>query len=299
MRFLSPLRYPGGKGLLLKFVRPLVDAMDPAPTSYIEPFAGGAAIALGLLHSGAVPAAIIGDADPAVAAFWQAALDHPGEFAEAVRSCDVNLDTWHEQAHLLRTADPTDVVALGFAAFFLNRTNRSGILRARPIGGLKQDGPYPLDCRFNKSDLIRRLELVAQLSERITIHAGDAIDLLDQRCSSEADETFVYADPPYLTKSTDLYLDTMSYSKHQLLAKKLNSGYRRWIVSYDCDAKVADDLYPDNNILQFGLRHSAAKPHRGHELMALSSAVQLTDETRLLHRAIWHRRVTPLHAAMA
>lgn len=294
MRFLSPLRYPGGKGLLLRFVRQLVEAMDPVPTRYIEPFAGGAAIALGLLHSDAVPEAVIGDADPAIAAFWQAALKHPDELAEAVRSCEVTLDTWHEQAHLLQTADPADVVALGFAAFFLNRTNRSGILRARPIGGLKQDGPYPLDCRFNRPDLIRRLELVAQLSERVTLHAGDAIDLLEQRHGSDGYGAFVYADPPYLTKSTDLYLDSMNYSKHRLLAKRLKSSYQRWIVSYDCDPRVAYDLYCDNNILQFGLRHSAAQPHRGSELMAMSAAITMKEETQLLHGAIWHRRVTPL-----
>ena len=299
MRFLSPLRYPGGKGLLLNFVRHLVESMDPAPTKYVEPFAGGAAVALGLLHSDTVPEAIIGDADPAVAAFWRAALEHSEELTDTVCSCDVTLDTWHEQFHLLETADPADVVALGFAAFFLNRTNRSGILRARPIGGLNQDGPYPLDCRFNRADLVRRLELVAQLSERITLHAGDAIDLLEKRYASDGHEAFVYADPPYLTKSTDLYLDTMSYSKHQLLAEKLNSGYQRWIVSYDCDPRVAGDLYCDNNILQFGLRHSAAQPHRGHELMAMSSAITTGDETRLLHRAIWHRRVSPLPTPMA
>ena len=273
--------------------------MDPAPTKYIEPFAGGAAIALGLLHSDAVPTAVIGDADPAVAAFWRAALEHPEELAEEVRRCDVTLDTWHEQAHLLKTADPADVVALGFAAFFLNRTNRSGILRARPIGGLKQDGPYPLDCRFNRADLLRRLELVARLSERVSLHAGDAIDLLEQRAARDGDGAFVYADPPYLTKSTDLYLDTMNYPKHQLLAQELNSGYQRWIVSYDCDARVADDLYRGNNILQFGLRHSAARPHRGLELMAMSAFITMTDETRLLQRAIWHRRVTPLPTPMA
>ena len=133
----------------------------------------------------------------------------------------------------------------------------------------------------------------------VSLHAGDALDLLDQRAAGDSDGAFVYADPPYLTKSTDLYLNTMNYGKHQLLAEKLNSSYQRWIVSYDRDPRVADDLYPNNNILQFGLRHSAAWPHRGRELMAMSAAITMTDETRLLQRAIWHRRVTPLPTPMA
>ena len=290
MTHLSPLRYPGGKGLLLRFVREIVSRNAPPGTSYVEPFAGGAAVALGLLRSGAVDHAVIGDADPAIAAFWKAALHHSDELTDRIDKCKVTIDTWHEQARALKHADPNDAIALGFAAFFLNRTNRSGILRARPIGGLNQDGPYKIDCRFNKANLLIRLHKVARLAGRITVHNGDAIDLLECLAPRYADDAFVYADPPYLTKSTDLYLDTMTYEKHQQLSCTLATNYRRWIVSYDCDPRVAKDLYPKSEILQFGLRHSAGRAHRGTELMAFSPHINPDSAAHLLHAAAWQRR---------
>ena len=165
MRHLSPLRYPGGKGLILPFVREILLRNTPLGSTYVEPFAGGAAVALGLLTSGTINHAIIGDADPAVAAFWKAVIQHADEFRGLVEKCQVTIDTWHEQAHTLEHGDPNDTIALGFAAFYLNRTNHSGILRARPIGGLNQGGNYKIDCRFNKSDLLRRLRQIARLTE--------------------------------------------------------------------------------------------------------------------------------------
>ena len=290
MRHLSPLRYPGGKGLLLRFAREVVLRNAPPGPTHIEPFAGGAAVAMGLLRSGDVDHAIIGDADPAVAAFWKVALRHSDELRDLVDGCQVTISTWHEQAHALRHSGPTDTIALGFAAFFLNRTNHSGILRARPIGGLNQDGPYKIDCRFNKADLLRRLRQLTRLADRITVHSGDAVDLLDRLAPRYAPDAFVYADPPYLTKSAKLYLNSMTYSKHQQLSYALGTRFRRWMVSYDCDPRVASDLYPNSEILQFGLRHSAGRAHRGTELMAFSPHINPDSAAHLLHNATWQRR---------
>ena len=290
MTYLSPLRYPGGKGLILPFVREIVLRNAPPRCTYIEPFAGGAAVALGLLASDDVNHAIIGDSDPAVAAFWKAALQQSDDLMSLVDGCQVTIDTWYEQAYALRHCDPDDTLALGFAAFFLNRTNHSGILRARPIGGLNQTGPYKVDCRFNKADLLRRLRQLSRLADRITVHRMDAVDLLAELAPRYADVSFVYADPPYLTKSTDLYLNTMTYVKHQRLSRTLATDYRRWIVSYDGDPRVVTDLYPKSDILQFGLRHSARRAHRGTELMAFSPHINPDSAAHLLRDAVWQRR---------
>ena len=289
MTFLSPLRYPGGKGLLLRFVREIVLRNGLLGFTYVEPFGGGAAVALGLLRSGDVDQAIIGDTDPAISAFWRAALQHPDELRELVETCEVSIDTWHEQAHALKHTDPSETITLGFAAFFLNRTNHSGILRARPIGGLNQDGPYKIDCRFNKTNLIQRLGQVARLADRVTVHGGDALELL-VHLAPDNSQTFVYADPPYLIKSTDLYLDTMTYSRHQRLASLLAARYSNWIVSYDCDPRIARDLYPDCAVLQFDLRHSAGRSHRGKELMVFSPQINPDAAAHLLQNSVWLRR---------
>lgn len=273
---------------MAEFVREVVRRSTHSPVTYVEPFAGGAALAIGLLASGDVETAIIGDADPAVAAFWRAATIQPDQFAGRVAECNVTIDTWHEQARILAEGARGDDLALGFAAFFLNRTNHSGILRARPIGGLHQNGPWPLDCRFNKQNLLKRLSVIADLADQIHVHEGDALELL-KRAGAVGGSVFIYADPPYLTKSSDLYLDTMTYAAHQELASFLRSSSTCWMVSYDVDDRVANELYPQERILRFGLRHSAGRAHVGQELMAFSAGCVVTAATSRLKSANWQR----------
>lgn len=288
MAFLSPLRYPGGKGLLLKFVEKVLNQNVPRNATYVEPFAGGAGVALGLLKSKTVERAVIGDADPRIAAFWRAITQHHFEFVERVQQCNVNIDTWHKQADVVATGAENDV-ELGFATFFLNRTNHSGVIDARPIGGLAQEGPWPLDCRFNKPNLIERLKTVHSLAGQIVVHEGDGVELVADAASDFDEPVFIYADPPYLTKSADLYLDTMTYKRHEELADTLRTCNAPWIVSYDVDDRVLNDLYPDARILQFGLRHSARRSHIGSELMAFSQDCDHGDASSILQSAVWRR----------
>lgn len=289
MAFLSPLRYPGGKGLLLKFVQKVLSRNVPRDATYVEPFAGGAGVALGLLQSKTVERAIIGDADPRIAAFWRAVTQHHSEFVERVQQCNVNIDTWHKQAEVVATCAKNDV-ELGFATFFLNRTNHSGVIDARPIGGLAQEGPWPLDCRFNKPNLIERLKTVHSLAGQIVVREGDGVELAANAASELDGSVFIYADPPYLAKSVDLYLDTMTYQRHEELAHTLRSCNVPWMVSYDVDERVVNDLYSDARILQFGLRHSARRSHIGRELMAFSQDCDLGDAASMLHKATWRHR---------
>ena len=272
---------------MLTFIREVVRSCTPPITTYIEPFAGGAGVAIGLLKAGDVEAAVIGDADPAIAAFWRAALNSSDQLAERITECDVTIETWHEQHDILSQGPTGDDLALGFAAFFLNRTNYSGVLRARPIGGLKQEGPWPLDCRFNKQGLLRRLNAVAGLADRISVYEGDAVALLQGIDAHAQEPLFVYADPPYLTKATDLYMDTMTYASHQDLSRTLQGSNDCWMVSYDVDDRVKAELYPEVRILQFGLRHSAGQAHRGQELMAFSPSCPVDRATSLLRGAQW------------
>lgn len=297
MAFHSPLRYPGGKGLLLNFVRQVIRHTSRQRCAYVEPFAGGAAVAIGLLKAGEVDIAVIGDADPAVAAFWRAAIHQHDDLCELIRKCEVTIDTWHEQAHTLSLGSIGDDLTLGFAAFFLNRTNRSGVLRARPIGGLNQDGPWPLNCRFNKLNLLERLKAVHDLGNRITVYEGDALQLLTRLPSYTDMPAFIYADPPYLRKSTDLYLNTMSLTRHRQLADALLSSPNSWMVSYDADPLVKRELYPHSRILRFSLRHSAGQPHLGREVIAFSLDCELGNAKACLKGARWLRREDKMLAA--
>ncbi len=286
MRYVSPLRYPGGKSLLAGFVADVLARLREVQ-HYMEPFAGGAAVALRLLYEGRVSSVTIGDSDPAVAAFWRCAVHHSDELIERVKECQVNIDAWHTHYQTPTHPDRADDLALGFATFFLNRTNRSGILRARPIGGLRQDGQWRLDCRFNKDDLVQRLRRIAERAAQIDIFEGDAVDLLARVDRARRRRTLVYVDPPYLTRSSDLYLDEMSFAGHKQIAQLLRDKFPYWMASYDIDDRVKSELYPANPVLTFALRHCASRNHVGAEQIAFSDACVLDDDIRYPKAAAW------------
>ena len=253
----------------------------------MEPFAGGAGVALRLLFDNHVSSVTIGDSDPAIAAFWRCAVSRSDQLIEKVEDCQVDIDTWHIQHEVLKDPSGSDDLDLGFAAYFLNRTNRSGILRARPIGGLNQEGHWRLDCRFNKNDLIPRLHRIAQHASQIRVFEGEALDLLSSTEEIRREHTFIYIDPPYLTRSSDLYLDEMSIASHKEIAQMLRGEFPFWMASYDIDERVTKELYPENRILTFALRHSASRTHVGAEQIAFSDACVFDDTICYPKAAAW------------
>jgi DNA adenine methylase len=260
-RYLSPLRYPGGKGRLAKFVSHLLGHQHPRPRRYVEPFAGGAGVGLRLLVDEHVDEIVINDLNPGIAAFWRAVFEQPEALLEALAKCDVTIDEWHRQ-RAVYLAEPSDDVELGFALFFLNRTNRSGILDARPIGGYEQAGRWKINARFDREGLEGRIGALARYGSRVLVSEKDGIDLIADHLDDA--ESFIYADPPYLGKGDHLYLDTLGWDDHVRLAQLLGQG-GRWFLTYDADPRITEDLYADLRCAEFTMSHSAAIQHEGRE----------------------------------
>ena len=288
MNYLSPLRYPGGKARFTPLVRDIMMASPHSYDVYVEPFAGGAGVALGLLARGCVGRVVINDIDQRVAAFWRTITKDADAFAERICETAVDMDSWHQQRAIMLEGSEDDL-KLGFAAFFLNRTNRSGILGARPIGGLEQAGDWKLDCRFDKRKMIERVRGVARYADRIDVRQEDANLLLDDE-ELQSDSVFLYVDPPYLSKSNGLYLDTLSWDGHQGLATKLNQRESNWLLTYDCDPKVVDELYPNRRYGDLSLRHAAAATHVGKEYVLIADGLDLPTDSFVSGRKInWIR----------
>jgi DNA adenine methylase len=272
-RYLSPLRYPGGKGRLASFVGSLIDGQESRPSTYVEPFAGGAGVGLRLLVNEYVDEIVINDLNPGVAAFWRAVFAAPDELLRRLAKCDVSIAEWHRQREIY-LAGPDDDVDLGFALFFLNRTNRSGILDARPIGGYEQDGRWKIDARFDKTRLAERIRAVAQYESRVSVTEIDGVDLIGKYLSDS--RAFIYADPPYLQKGDHLYLDTLDWADHVRLSTLLHKG-GQWLLTYDADPRVTDDLYAGFRCAEFTLSHSAAVQHVGREYAVFSEGLSVPD----------------------
>ncbi len=263
----SPLRYPGGKTFLFPFFDDVIKTNGLKKVTYVEPFAGGAGAALALLLSGKVDRIVINDLDNAIFAFWKSVVFDSVKFIKKIRSTPVTIREWRRQKAIYN--DPkAGLFNLGFATFFLNRTNTSGILNGGPIGGLKQQGKYKIDARFNKEALIERIQKIAFYKDKISVFNKDGVNLIGEYLNKK--NAFIYLDPPYFEKGASLYLNHYKKEDHEALARKLNGNPDAfWLLTYD-NKKEIKALYPERKIINFSLNYNAYISRKGRELMILS-----------------------------
>jgi DNA adenine methylase len=270
----SPLRYPGGKGALYQRLRGLIRSNDLAGCTYVEPYAGGAGAALGLLATGQVGRIVINDLDPAIAAFWTTLVADPELMIKNIRKAKLDVREWKKQKAIYMAANEAETAELGFATFYLNRTNRSGVLNGGPIGGLDQTGNYKIDARFNREGLQERVRIISLYADKITVSSRDGLDVIKE--ATRRANTFVYADPPYFEKAGSLYLNAFKAADHEALAKVLNQrATKNWVLTYDNVAQVPA-LYGDRRRVEFGLHYSAHRVMKATEIMVFSDSLDMS-----------------------
>ncbi len=274
MYYLSPLRYPGGKGTLAPFLGRLITSQPVRPITYVEPFAGGAGAALRLLYDEYIDHVVLNDLDPGIAALWRVVFRRTAELEQLIRRCRVTVAEWRRQRAIYTNSEGRGDLELGFATLFLNRTNRSGILSARPIGGLKQTGAWKIDARFDRKALIDRVRMLGRYRNRVTILQEDGVGMVGSFLTARQ-KTFAYVDPPYLTQGSELYLDTLKWPDHQRLARVLQRGRGSWLVTYDLDERVLSELYPGRRCAAFDIAHTAAVQHVGSEYAVFADSIHL------------------------
>lgn len=272
----SPLRYPGGKGKIARFMRSIVRENGVSDGHYVEPYAGGAAIAWELLLTGVVRRVTINDINRPVFAFWDSVLHRTEELCRLIKDQPITVDEWDRWKDVFRQ-EAQDNLLLGFAFFFLNRTNRSGILNGGIIGGRQQTGNWKIDARYNKKDLISRIQKIADLKARIEVTQMDAVDFLKSQAPKWKNNTLVYIDPPYFEKGRYLYYDAYRKSDHQVVSEAISklSGVK-WVVSYD-DVLPIHNLYENRSWLQYSLNYSARNRIRGREAMFFSDGLVVPE----------------------
>ena len=278
----SPLRYPGGKYKLYPYVERLIDINNCS--TYMEPFCGGAAIALELLINNKVKRISINDFDYTIYCFWDCVLNHTEEFIDKIQRTSVSLDEWHIQKDIRLNMEEHDSLEIGFSTFFLNRTNRSGIIdKAGPIGGYNQNGNYAIDCRFNKTKLVKQIKIIAEFKNRISLTHYEALDFIDNVVLNSY-KSFTFFDPPYYGKGPELYQNSYSHGDHvnlsQAIIEKLK--WRKWIVTYD-NVNEIKSMYSKMDSLQFGLNYSLQEKRAGTEVMFFSKGtIRPDDESKYI-----------------
>lgn len=269
----SPLRYPGGKYKLYKYISELVKENNC--TTYIEPFCGGAAIAIELLLDNVVKNIVINDYDYTIYCFWHSVLYKTDEFIERIEKIDVSIDEWHKQKAIREEWDNYSSLDIGLSTFFLNRTNHSGIIdKAGPIGGFSQQGNYLIDCRFNKKRLIEQIKKIGDKRDHIRLYNLEALDFIDD-VILQSRRAFVFFDPPYYGKGPDLYTNFYSHGDHANLAKTIlkKMKKRKWIVTYD-NTSAIKSMYARVDHIEFELKYSLQNKRLGSEAMFFSKQIR-------------------------
>lgn len=264
----TPLRYPGGKGKLAAYVKALLSANDLLDGEYVEPYAGGAGIALELLLQEYVRRIHINDVSELVHSFWWSVLHETDGLCRLIVDTPRSVDAWDKQKQILMNPADYSKLEVGFATFFLNRTNRSGILNGGIIGGRNQTGPWKIDARYNAGDLVARIRAIANLSSRVSLTKLDAITFLSEGKDVWPRKTLIYLDPPYYEKGRELYYDFYNNDDHLAVANYLQSEItnQQWIVSYD-NVEPIRNMYSCRRRSTYSIGYSARGNRQGSEVM--------------------------------
>lgn len=265
------------------------------PRLFVEPFAGGASVALALLNDGLVEKIALGERDPLVAGFWRTVFRDPEWLIERMASTPVTVEQWSQ----FRAGKFRNDRARALACLFLNRTSFSGILSdsAGPIGGYEQTSKYKIDCRSAPTTVARRIRQAAALSDKVQFvrHADwqrtlEQVNALDY----EPEEVFIYLDPPFYERAERLYRHYFQASDHEALRDVTRNLRQSWLLSYD-SAKEILDLYADHDTApkKIDLLYSVNQtPVKAQEIIVTNLPV-LPYETRLWRSSAEWRTARP------
>lgn len=255
---------------------------------WVEPFAGGGGAGLSLLSRGSIEELWLVEKNPAIAAFWRVALREPADLIHRVRSTRISMDTWGDSVGLIAEVEAggrAHDADLAFAALVVNRCSRSGMVgpKVGPIGGKGQEGKWTIMSRWYPETIERRIQSISALGSRIRVFEGCAMDHIEEISKSGfEDEVFLFVDPPYLREGNRLYAHGMTFDEHRRLAEALNGSPSRWLLTYDNERAVRDDLYPEQVIIEFEIANTANKTRTALEYAVVSDNVLIPRDVDVI-----------------
>ena len=284
--YYSPLRYPGGKGKLASFMEYMIDQLGHRGGTYIEPFAGGAGIAMELLLRNVVSRIVINDYDKAVWSFWKAILTETDRFVEEIRTVPLTVDEWQKQHEILVTKNDKYSFELGFAAFYLNRTNRSVIIKGGVIGGQEQAKDWKMDVRFKRDELVSRIQKIAARKKDIKLYNKDVNSFIRNYVPLYEENALIYFDPPYFRKGQQLYMNFFNYKDHVRIEQEIRERVNcDWIITYDYEPQI-EEIYHNYNICLYDLNYSVSTKRKANELMIFKDGIFIPSDDELNSKKI-------------
>lgn len=272
----TPLRYPGGKSKFFPYIKSIIEENNISNSDYYEIYAGGAGIALILLLDGYCKNIHINDVDIAIYSFWKSITNQTEDFLRLLHDTNVSIDSWFKQKKILSNPKNHSTLELGFATFFLNRTNRSGILKGGVIGGKKQEGLYKLDARFNKDNLTKKIQKISDRAQYINITNENAMDLLIKLKKIDNKNIFIYLDPPYYKKGQGLYRNFYCHNDHVKIREILDNTNAYWLASYDNDENIKK-IYEKYRQKEYTINYSAQSKTKAKEIIIYGNSLKIPN----------------------
>lgn len=280
-RYLTPLRYPGGKQKLAPFIIEILQANSLYGGSYVEPYAGGAGVALDLLINKYVDNIYLNDSSFPIYAFWNSVIKKPEELCRMISKASLTVDEWKKRREIVKNPSEFTEIEVGYSTFYLNRCNRSGVLSGGLIGGLSQNGKWRMDARFPRNELIRRIEIIASKKNNIFVSNLDAEDYILNKIPSLPEKTLIYCDPPYFEKAQGLYLNAYREKDHQRISNIIqNNLNKKWIVSYDSAPQILS-YYKERNHFLYDLQYNVSRVYKGKEIFVFSDDLIIPETSKL------------------
>jgi len=279
--FSTPLRYPGGKSRITKFLEDIILLNNLEGCNFYELYAGGAGASINLLFTGLCNKIILNDLDYHIYSFWLTVINETDSLLKLIVDSKVDVENWKKQKHIYDNYRDYSNLDIAFSTFYLNRTNRSGILyKAGPIGGLEQLGNYKIDVRFNKVELIKRITKIAKFSSQIEIQNKESISFIKYILKRKK-KKFIFLDPPYYQQGENLYLNFYTDNDHMKLAELLqNNENSNWLLTYDnCDR--IKELYAKSRKAYFPMTHTLQTKKRDKEIMMISNSLYLPKQLKI------------------
>ena len=284
--YYSPLRYPGGKAKLAHFMEFIINQQGHNGGTYIEPFAGGAGIAIELLQRGIVNKIVINDYDKGIWSFWKAILKETDRFIEEILTVPLNMNEWVKQRNICINYSNKYSFELGFATFYMNRTNRSGIIKGGVIGGLDQTGKWKIDARFNRENLASRIDSIASRKKDIWLYNKDINSFIQRYIPLHADNAMIYFDPPYFKKGKQLYMNFFEFDDHKRIEQTIRQCVNcDWIITYD-DVPEIRELYGSYPMMLYDLNYSVSKVCKTSEIMVFKPNFPIPQDELLQNNDI-------------
>jgi DNA adenine methylase len=297
---LSPLRYPGSKRKLVGYLRQVIEANNLHPELFVEPFAGGASVALQLLRDDVVHNIGLIELDPLVASFWEVVFHDAEWLMGQVETIDVTIEKWHDFKQKQADGQLLTNRARALACLFLNRTNFSGFMARNvgPIGGRSQNSKYKIDCRFTKPTLIHRIKQISAYQDRVEFvwNCSWADGLADVRRSQAAGDfpqnILFYLDPPFFEQAETLYTHYFTDNDHRDLRDELLQLEMPWILSYDSVAKVKELYNGDKaNSAHIELLYNGSALNGGKKAreVIITNLEHLPGDTQIRPKRVRHK----------